>query len=584
MMNMQQAGLGAALGVPQKQGQDLSGMMSMMHMLKDVPDQTLADVLAGKPVHLDIEGTPTQVPQFAAMLAAQGRQQLRTAMAGQQAQQPSIKDQLLAAEQQAANPQQMIVSPQQGMAPPQQMEQGMPEPQAGLDQIPAPNMQHMAGGGITEDDVPSYAGTKNGSLVQQPDYLDYYKQEAESNNQKPTEIYPGYERDKNLFGNIGEFLSDIPRKLTPVGYTDSLKKIQDWGQTPVNEQAKRFRSESSRTVQAANPDKYVPPPTGVTGSWDTDSKKASSSKSSTTGSWDETPAETKKKETKTDQTEGGLDNILKVKKAAGPSAPASNAGPKLISLEDTQKMLQADPMYQSINNTISELKDKPNRFQAMLDEQAKQEPERKKEIEDIKNQGIGQYMMQMGAALVANPQFGKAIQEGNTAGLAALNMSRKEIKELQKDYRDYNLSIQKGAEASEQGNRELAQRYQTSAIQLQTAMGENVYRANQSNIAAYKAPFENQLHAAQAGYYNAMPGIMAEKNNTRGDPNLKYELITPAQASTAWKDMPRGEKEKLANYGVYNPIQYQQYWNSGGKPLLLDSLPTGSNTLKLKPQ
>jgi hypothetical protein len=565
MMNMQQAGLGAALGAPQKQGQDLSGMMAMMNMLKDVPDQTLADVLAGKPVHLDIEGTPTQVPQFAAMLAAQGRQQLRTAMAGQQAQQPSIKDQLLAAEQQAANPQQMIVPPQQGMAPPQQAAQ--PEAPAGLDQIPAPNMQQMAGGGITEDDVPSYAGTKNGSLVQQPDYLDYYKQEAAANNQKPTEIYPGYERDKNLFGNIGEFLSDIPKKLTPLGYTDSLKKIQDWGQTPVDEQAKRFRSESSRTAQAVNPDKYVPPPTGVTGSWDTDSKKVSSSKSSTTGSWDETPAENKKKETKTDQTEGGLDNILKAKKAAGPSVPASNAGPKIISLEDTQKMLQADPMYQSINNTISELKDKPNRFQAMLDEQAKQEPERKKEIEDTRNQGIGQYMMQMGAALVANPQFGKAIQEGNTAGLAALNMSRKEIKELQKDYRDYNLSIQKGAEASEQGNRELAQRYQTSAIQLQTAMGENVYRANQSNIAAYKAPFENSVNAAHANYYNVMPGIMAEKNTNSG---VKMSQITIQQAITDFNKATSDPKEKrlLIQNGITTPLLYQQAINNGtfGQP------------------
>ena len=527
---MQQAGLGAALGAPQKQGQDLSGMMSMMHMLKDVPDQTLADVLAGKPVHLDIDGMPTQVPQFAAMLAAQGRQQLRTAMAGQQAPQQSIKDQLLAAEQQAANPQKMIVPPQQGMAPPQQMAQGAPETQAGLDQIPAPNMQHMAGGGIIAFDE---GGTPE----------DRRKAAYAAINEGMPETAPS---DLNM--SISDYYNLRNKALRAVDTNIPV---------PVSAAAKQAYQTTYNRPPAPAPVEAVTPSV-------------------------EAPVETKKetKQTKAPPAEGGLPEVLKAKQAAKPSAPTADAGPKIMTLEDTQKMVRDDPLYQSINNTISELKDKHSRFQSMLDEYAKAEPERKKEIEDRKSQGIGEYMMNMGASLMANPQFGKAIQEGNTAGLAALNLSRKEAKEMQKDYRDYGFNMQKAAEAAEQGNQELAQRYQSNAINLQNNIGETVSKANQTSIAAYKAPLENEALAATAAYHRAMPNIMA---NRYADPNLKYEMITPAQAETAWGKKKPSEIKVLNSQGVYTPIQYLQYINNGGKPLTLDSLPEGGSKLQLKP-
>ena len=527
---MQQAGLGAALGAPQKQGQDLSGMMSMMAMLKDVPDQTLADVLAGKPVHLDIDGTPTQVPQFAAMLAAQGRQELRTAMAGQQAPQQSIKDQLLSAEQQAANPQRMIVPPQQGIgqpqAAPQQMEQGAPETQAGLDQIPAPNMQHMRAGGITGEEVPRFNGEDDDQLV-----------------------------------------SDLGIPLITSSKVGSMASA-----TPGTPEALLANNQITQAeydaIQARN-SKTVPSATK-------------------TGSQNEPLMDNKKPA----PAEGGLPEVLKAKQAAGPSAPTArpsapkaDAGPKIMTLEDTQKMIQADPMYQSINNTIEGLKDKHSRFQSMLDEYAKAEPERKKEIEDRKSQGIGEYMMNMGASLMANPQFGKAIQEGNTAGLAALNLSRKEAKEMQKDYRDYGFNMQKAAEAAEQGNQELAQRYQSNAINLQNNIGETVSKANQTSIAAYEAPYKNQLSSAQANYYTQMPGVYASKT---ANANTKINQINIQQAITdfdkASKD-PKQKREFLA-MGITTPLQYQQAINNGtfGQPQLLDSLPKGANTLQLKPQ
>jgi hypothetical protein len=101
----------------------MADMAKIMSVVREYSDARLADVLAGKDM---------SVPQFAAMTEAMGRKQLRQAVDGQQAmqqaQQPSVKDQLLA-EQQA-----------------EQAQMG------GIAALPAPNMEAMgegmAGGGI----------------------------------------------------------------------------------------------------------------------------------------------------------------------------------------------------------------------------------------------------------------------------------------------------------------------------------------------------------------------------------------------------------------------------------------------------
>jgi hypothetical protein len=113
----------------------MADMAKIMSVVREYSDARLADVLAGKDM---------SVPQFAAMTEAMGRKQLRQAVDGQQAmqqaQQPSVKDQLLA-EQQA-----------------EQAQMG------GIASLPAPNMEAMgegmAGGGIIAfeegGDVPGF--------------------------------------------------------------------------------------------------------------------------------------------------------------------------------------------------------------------------------------------------------------------------------------------------------------------------------------------------------------------------------------------------------------------------------------------
>jgi hypothetical protein len=121
-----QAGL-AALAQPNTapRGKSSDNMGQVMALARKMSDAQLADVLKGK--SLDI-------PQYVAMTEAMGRKQLRTAVEGAQAQQgaqqASLKDRLMAEQEQAAMP------------------------QAGLDQLPAPGMmpQGMAGGGIVAFD------------------------------------------------------------------------------------------------------------------------------------------------------------------------------------------------------------------------------------------------------------------------------------------------------------------------------------------------------------------------------------------------------------------------------------------------
>ena len=117
-------------------GATKQSMNEMMALAQKLPDSELADVLAGKSM---------RVPQFAAMLAAMGRDSLRTAVAGAQAGQakePSKKDQMLAK-----------MSPQ---AP----------AEAGLEALPAPNMDQM-GQGMADGGIIAFSGAE-GSAVTDP--------------------------------------------------------------------------------------------------------------------------------------------------------------------------------------------------------------------------------------------------------------------------------------------------------------------------------------------------------------------------------------------------------------------------------
>jgi hypothetical protein len=127
-MNPAMAGLGALTKQnSQPTGRSPESMSQTMALAKQMSDMQLADVLAGKSMN---------IPQYVAMTEAMGRKQLRTAMQGVtamgSAKQPTEREKLLS---------EMM---------PRQQPQGAAPQGAGLDQLPADNMQGLghADGGI----------------------------------------------------------------------------------------------------------------------------------------------------------------------------------------------------------------------------------------------------------------------------------------------------------------------------------------------------------------------------------------------------------------------------------------------------
>ena len=129
-------------------GMSTDNMKAMMDKARMFSDGELADILMGKSM---------AIPQFVAMTEAMGRKQLRTAVegqqAGQQAQQPTIKDQLMSDEERAALAEQPEAMPS-------------PAEAQGLAALPAKNLEPtekaMAGGGII-----AFSG-EEGSQVKDP--------------------------------------------------------------------------------------------------------------------------------------------------------------------------------------------------------------------------------------------------------------------------------------------------------------------------------------------------------------------------------------------------------------------------------
>jgi hypothetical protein len=94
-----------------------------------------------------------------------------------------------------------------------------------------------------------------------------------------------------------------------------------------------------------------------------------------------------------------------------------------------------------------------------------------KQVASSKNQAQGEFLMQMGAALMNTPNLGVALSKGIQAGLPGLAANRKEINAIQKDQRDYRLNLSKAQEAAAQGRDDLAFKYADLAEKAQYHAG-----------------------------------------------------------------------------------------------------------------
>ena len=518
-MNPAMAGLGALT----KQGTQPTGMppesMSQtMALAKKMSDMQLADVLAGKSM---------DVPQYVAMTEAMGRKQLRTAMQGMtamtSAKQPTEREKLLS-EMRPQQPQQTMMSvPPQGAAP-----QG-----AGLDQLPADNMQglgHADGGIIAFADRgqvhspkksfwdvvdPAKYQTEPGykAFVDESDVTDKtYKNYLEMGNaplpakenglsQQPSRKTDPYKyplmnaagiranqkeiegRERAQAQDIENGLSQQPRiPLSKENAGSLIPKVSTYSSEPTaasnaesNNIVYDVPAAMSKNLQAAKdraaidamnrgqplPDDHsfnesidstlgqrrAPPPipAGAKGQrmaeYEPGLPAGTAPGVAPPNATGVAPPNSPAAGSKTGAGPGGAGGSGAGGGGSGPGG--SLAGTDLSSFAEKQAELlrpreRSKDYYEALTKPTEDIA---------------------KQVASGKEQAQGEFLMNIGAALMSTPNIGVAVSKGIQAGLPGLAASRKEINALTKDQRDYQFNIAKAKEARDQGDEMLALNY-----------------------------------------------------------------------------------------------------------------------------
>jgi hypothetical protein len=329
----------------------MSDMAAIMARVRKMSDSQLADILAGKDV---------SVPQFAAMTEAMGRRQLRDAVKGaeaqQQAQQPSVKDQLMMADTQ----------------------------EAGLAALPAPNMESMdmASGGIVAfeggGEVPRF---QSAGIVLNPD------------------LY--------TFSNPGTYTyQEDPER----------RRIRE-----INEEEERIRKERKEAV--AN---------------------IFSGKNTAAGVRSGTKASAAAAANLIETQDSPLDFDTPTEIAARREKTKKDAAAKAVNA------LKENPPTPDISQ--------PTTFERRASPFGQINPEAV-DFNRIKEQGMGEGLMRLGAGILSKPTLAAGLGTGINALAESGALTRKEIAGLKKDARDYDFNIKKADAAFELGQDELAQKY-----------------------------------------------------------------------------------------------------------------------------
>jgi hypothetical protein len=589
-----------------------------MALAKQMSDMQLADVLAGKSMN---------IPQYVAMTEAMGRKQLRTAMQGMtamtSAKQPTEREKLLS-EMMPRQPQQTMMSvPSQGAAP-----QG-----AGLDQLPADNMQglgHADGGIIAFADRgqvhspkksfwdvvdPAKYQTEPGykAFVDEPDTTDKtYKNYLEMGNTPPlTKDELTSARYKNAFAfrdayydspegkqaeiqaqQMGEPNLTLPSKVNEQYWTEAtgdpkrgtkmaeyvaglkegdIARMRAAQANPIGPKAPsatpalaggrpnnmplgispdmldRLKGQKEQLVEtlrgpapggnagsfnllspgavppsynpSALPERKIPVAGGDVGKFQAADFEASAAPGVA-------PPNSPAAAPKTDGTppKAGGTNTGSGPGGGGPGGGGggtggSGAGGGGGSLAGTDLSRFAEKQAELLrpkerNKDYYEALTKPTEDIAKL-------------VASGKEQAQGEFLMNIGAALMSTPNIGIALSKGVQAGLPGLAASRKEINALTKDQRDYQFNIAKAKEARDQGDEMLALNY-------------------------LKLAEESKYHAGMVGAY------MARATAGGGSDKLKQQLNIAATKLTneQWKNFVktqgiRGSKLTAADEADY---------------------------------
>jgi len=459
-------------------------------------------------IDAQLQSKTPSMEQTAAMLANQKRKELQTAAQGQQAgiqaQQPTVKDQMLAqdmAKRQAAlqqmygqqpEPQQLQTQP---AAQQQQMAQN-PVKEEGLDQLPAPTLKTMAGGGIIAFDE----GTKDKTVG------------AAANSQTQTDpnalyIPPVSDTDKKIWNAITH-------------PADTLQSVKDWMYS--DPQSKMVSKAQSGTLTQADIDAASAPAATAPA----DLSEANQSKF--------TPS----------QLDQAISNNAGIgKPAAGPANAPAGGIKDLTTARSPQPPVPAPAPQPTFTPA-------PDRFADMAMTQEAMD----KKVASEKNSATADFLMNMGfkMATTVGP-IGKAIGEGGIAALPGLAASRKTINELEKQRQDFNFNVAKAQEAKQNGDEQLAFHYAKQADDKAYQMGmvavhnrmadaDMIKASAMANSVGSKADQVQQR--ADAAVLKAASDIH-DKNMANMLFQQKFAKMSPMERNQYFNDV-RGQARSLA--------------------------------------
>jgi uncharacterized membrane protein YgcG len=537
-MNPAMAGLGALTKQnSQPTGRSPESMSQTMALAKQMSDMQLADVLAGKSMN---------IPQYVAMTEAMGRKQLRTAMQGVtamgSAKQPTEREKLLS---------EMM---------PRQQPQGAAPQGAGLDQLPADNMQGLghADGGII--------AFKERGKVEEPDDYDVNNYQTDQDMGRAMR-----KRDQSFLGSVGEELGAFGRFIkNPFTSKDPkanyMRELEAQAQrdeesqpravmsppTPVGgrpnnmplgippdmlERLKGQKEQFVETMRGPEPDSNagsfnvlspgaIPPsynPNGVSARQppsvsprrmtEAEAAQAEMLRAEAASPMGVAPPnspaaapKTGAVPPKTGSGPGAGPNTGGSGTGGGPgggSTGGSGAGGGGGSLAGTDLSRFAEKQ--------AELLRPKERSKDYYEALTKPTEDIAKQVASGKSQAQGEFLMNIGAALMSTPNIGLALSKGVQAGLPGLAASRKEINALSKDQRDYQFNIAKAKEARDQGDEMLALNYLKLAEESKYHAGMvGAYMARASAAGGANALGPKQYQAAMKNATTAVDAKIAK--------------------------------------------------------------------------
>jgi hypothetical protein len=348
-----------------------------------------------------LSGKSMAVPQYVAMTEAMGRKSLRTAMQGaqaqQQAKQPSLKDRMLAEDAQEQMAQAAAQAPQMG----------------GISNIPAPNMESvdMASGGIVafqdNEDQPVRLGMPETDLTEEE-----RKQLAENPYMRRVQAIT------NPGKTISEFFANRPSSEELFNRASKARR----GEIPAFVGTEPTVKGKLVNAGLVTPDTPIP-----------DVQKVA---------------------------QANLDKRTAFN-AVDREEAAAGAGMKALSEAQQRQAAPKDADQRSndrraaLANTAPSTGITPEKRTNPFGQLSAELPD----YEKVKNQGLGEAMMAMSGALFGNRNISAAMAQGLPTLAKLSGATRKEVRELKKDYNAQQLNLAKANELFAQGQEDLGFKY-----------------------------------------------------------------------------------------------------------------------------